>query len=525
MVAMRALALGAIVLGSIASASKPVPGVVQWQIEKKVIVPPRQNELLRKRGDTYEEVITNERFRGGYFTTCALGTPFQNVSLQLDTGSSDVWVPDVAAEACTANGQAADGCDLGAFNQNRSSTYRDVGRGEFNIQYVDGSHSKGDYFTDRFEIGGAVVQNMTMGLGIDTDIAYGLAGVGYALNEAIVAGTQSASSAYPNLPVVMQQEGLINSVAYSLWLNDLDANTGSILFGGIDTAKYEGDLTRIDIYQDPRTRQYTSFIVALTSLQAVSVTGSDTLTSTIFPIPVVLDSGTTLSYLPSDLAQQAWHEAGAVWESQVEMAIIPCSRASSGGHFAFGFGGPDGPVIRVGMDELVLPLTQGQAPVFDSGPYSGQDACEFGIQNITGGIYLLGDTFLRSAYVVYDLVNNQIGIAATDFNSTATNVVAFPSLGATIPSATIAPNQNRATDKPSYTTPAYSAMKGFGETATPTAVPSGSGGGGNGNGGNDGGDGGDENAGMKAPPFDRSGVVVMGVTMVFVMLGSGIIVF
>jgi hypothetical protein len=62
---------------------------------------------------------------------------------------------------------------------------------------------------------------MTMGLGIETDIAYGLVGVGYALNEAIVGNTQKTSSAYPNLPVNMMEEGLINTVAYSLWLNDL----------------------------------------------------------------------------------------------------------------------------------------------------------------------------------------------------------------------------------------------------------------------------------------------------------------
>lgn len=62
---------------------------------------------------------------------------------------------------------------------------------------------------------------MTMGLGRQTDIPYGLVGVGYALNEAIVGQTQSATSVYPNLPVHMVNEGLINTVAYSLWLNDL----------------------------------------------------------------------------------------------------------------------------------------------------------------------------------------------------------------------------------------------------------------------------------------------------------------
>lgn len=62
---------------------------------------------------------------------------------------------------------------------------------------------------------------MTMGLGLRTDIPNGLVGIGYAVNEAIVGTTQSLKSVYPNLPVNMVDEGLINTIAYSLWLNDL----------------------------------------------------------------------------------------------------------------------------------------------------------------------------------------------------------------------------------------------------------------------------------------------------------------
>lgn len=210
---------------------------------------------------------------------------------------------------------------------------------------------------------------------------------------------------------------------------------------------------------------YTSFLVAFTSMEAHSPSGSDTLTSTKFPIPVVLDSGTTLSYLPTDLANQVWKEAGAVYSSQFQLAVIPCQMQNSKGYFSFGFAGPDGPRINVTMDELVLDLTGGQPPLFSNGPYKGMAACEFGIQNFTSAPYLLGDTFLRSAYVVYDLINNQIGIAPTDFNSTRSNVVAFASKSAHIPSATAAPDQSKVTDAPSVTSPAYSASSGFTDSA------------------------------------------------------------
>ncbi|KAK4152531.1 mitochondrial elongation factor g 1-like protein [Chaetomidium leptoderma] len=431
-------------------------GVVQWDIQRTQ----RSDEFkkLKKRASTFEEVVTNERARGGYFATCRLGTPGQNMTLQLDTGSSDIWVPDSGAQVCRETG--TEGCALGTFNPSRSTTFTVVGKGEFDIEYVDGSSSKGDYFTDVFEIGGATLQNMTMGLGIKTDIAYGLVGVGYANNEAIVGNTQSLSSVYPNLPVSMVDDGLINTVAYSLWLNDLDASSGSILFGGIDTKKYKGDLTRIDVYPSQRDI-FTSFKVAMTSLEGHSESGQDTLTSTAFPIPVVLDSGTTLSYLPTDLAKQAWKEVGAVYSPDAKAAVLPCSMKNSKGYFSFGLAGPSGPRINVTMDELVLDLTAGNPPLFSDGLYKNQTACEFGIQNFTTGPYLLGDTFLRSAYVVYDLVNNQIGIAATDFNSTESNLVPFPSMSAQIPSATVARDQSKVTNQPSVTSPAYAASQGF----------------------------------------------------------------
>ncbi|KAK7752993.1 hypothetical protein SLS62_004942 [Diatrype stigma] len=441
--------------------------VVQWGIAKRE--PLEQSNLIRRQARSIEEIITNDKANGGYFATCKIGTPGQDVTLQLDTGSSDIWVPASDSGVCT-KGQSSKGCLLGSYTAAISSSFADAGEGSFSISYVDGSSAHGDYFTDVFEIGDTAVLNMTIGLGQETNIPYGLVGVGYIMNEA------SLNDRYPNLPVQMQKEGLIPTVAYSLWLNDLDASTGNILFGGIDTEKYQGDLTRIQVYKDPRSKMYTSFLVALTSLQAVSDTGSDFLSSAAFPISVVLDSGTTLSYLPTDLAQEIWQEVGAQWSDELNTAVLPCSLGdgTAGGYFSFGFAGAGGPVINVTMDELVLPLALGDTqPTFPegSGPYAGQTACRFGIQNFSSSTgatpFLLGDTFLRSAYVVYDLVNNEVGLAPTDFNATESNVVPFASHGATMPSATAAPNQDalgEGGDGPNASgEPSYGASDGFKE--------------------------------------------------------------
>lgn len=229
-----------------------------------------------------------------------------------------------------------------------------------------------------------------------------------------------------------------------------------------------GDLTRIRVLKDPFTNAISSFLVAMTSFSAHSPSGDDQLTSREFPIEVVLDSGTTLSYLPNDLASQIWQEVGAFYTADVGLAVLPCSMAASKGYFSFGFAGPNGPRINVTMDELVLPLSDPPAK-FQTGPYRGQDACEFGIQNASSDPFLLGDTFLRSAYVVYDLINNEIGIAPTRFNTTATNIVPFPSRGAEIPNSTVAPNQDAVTN-PSGASPTFGAQGGFGVDTSNSAA-------------------------------------------------------
>lgn len=306
-----------------------------------------------------------------------------------------------------------------------------------------------------------------MGIGIDTDIPFGLVGVGYPSNEAgVEAGTIQP---YPNLPLQMVNEGLTRTPAYSIWLNDLESASGSLLFGGIDTAKYRGPLTRLRLYPTKGdSTTINEFAVALTSVTAVSSSGTDKLASDIFPAAVVLDSGSTSSYLPPDLAQQIWAEAGVTLSSSGssssssssdDIPVVPCSYITSTAHFAFGFGGPNGAVIQVAMSELVL----GQIGTFSAGEHNGQDACVFGIRAASSGSTLiLGDSFLRSAFVVYDLANDEVALAQTVFNVTTSNIVPFASLSATVPSSTPAPSQAKIAEGVVTETPAhFTASRGF----------------------------------------------------------------
>jgi hypothetical protein len=223
----------------------------------------------------------------------------------------------------------------------------------------------------------------------------------------------------------------------SVLTTSLEAATGQILFGGIDTAKYDGTLSSLEIYPDPQSgsNQITSFTVAFTSLQVTSSTGTDTLTPSNYAVAAILDSGTSLTLLPDDLASVIVEELHATTDPTYGV-VLPCAVGNATGSLSFGFGGSGGPIIKVPISELVLPLydSAGNIVYFSN----GEAACQLGIEAAAGRPVLFGDTFLRSAYVVYDLVNNRIAIAQSNFNAGSSNVVAFASSGAPIPSATTA---------------------------------------------------------------------------------------
>lgn len=183
--------------------------------------------------------------------------------------------------------------------------------------------------------------------------------------------------------------------------------------------------------------------MAFTSLSATSKSGTDQLTPSTYAEAAILDSGTTITLLPDDLAEVVFEEFGAQYLQDLGAAVVPCALANANGTLDFGFGGSGGPTIKVNVNELVQPLTltDGQTPTYKN----GQTACQLGIQPAGDLPILFGDTFMRSAYVVYDLVNNRIGLAQTDFNATGSNVVPFASSGAPIPSATSAPNEAQVT--------------------------------------------------------------------------------
>ncbi len=357
-----------------------------------------------------------------YFANLSIGTPAQALRLHIDTGSSDLWVNTPNSSYCKSRRSPC--AAAGTYNANSSSTYSYVDS-SFNISYVDGSGASGDYVTDNLVISSATIKSLQFGIGYKSDSSEGVLGVGYQVNE-VQAGLSGTT--YANLPAKMAADGLIASNAYSLWLNDLDSSTGNILFGGVDTEQFHGTLATLPV--EPVGNSYSEFLITLTS---ISLAGTAIASNQ--KVAILLDSGTSLTYLPNAITSAIYQAVGAQYDSNQGAAYVSCSLAQNTSTLDYTF---TSATISVSMDELVISLTDnnGQPYTFSD----GTPACIFGISPAGSSTAVLGDTFLRSAYVVYDLSNNQISIAQTRFNTTTSNILEIGTGPNAVPSATAVSN-------------------------------------------------------------------------------------
>ncbi|KAF2471309.1 candidapepsin-4 precursor [Lindgomyces ingoldianus] len=407
------LALAAQLLSSVAAfnlVQRENPRVLNLDIQRRHVINPVARDRLRRRQKTVQETLDN--LETLYFANASLGTPEQKLRLHIDTGSSDLWANAASSQLCSSRGSQC--ADSGTYDANSSSTYEFV-NSAFNISYVDGSGAAGDYAKDTLHFGGQEIKGMQFGIGYVSSSPEGILGIGYTINEVQV--NRAGLKAYPNLPQLLADNGNINTNAYSLWLNDLDASTGSILFGGVDTEKYTGQLSKLPIIREQGV--YAEFIIALTSMgmngKAGSLFNNDT-------VPVLLDSGSSLMYLPDNLVRSLYSQFSAQYDSTQGAAFVDCGLADQNGSLDFSFSGV---TISVPMNELVIV----------AGYQRGKPVCILGIGPAGDSTCVLGDTFLRSAYVVYDLENNQIALAQTNFNATKTSIQEIQSGSNGVPDA------------------------------------------------------------------------------------------
>jgi hypothetical protein len=325
-------------------------------------------------------------------------------------------VESAKSEFCSGKQSAnPGGCSqYGVYDANSSSTSQYL-HSNFHVRYGDGTFANGDVVTDVVQIGGLHVTNLSLGIGYNTT-ANPVWGIGYSVGDY----EHTVDPSYLSTAAQMAKQGLIKSTAYSIWLNSLYSNTGSLLFGGVDTAKFVGSLTTVPIVPDA-DGSYTRLRVELDS---VSLGGKEQLGN---KTSVVLDSGSAFSTVPQALFDSINQTLGGLvgYLPSVSQPVCPCSLSSRTDtlDFKFGTGKISVPFSEMCMDPKRIPNSSSFL-----GTTPPADACIWGMSpqpvSTSGSetIYLLGDTMMRSGYFVFDLDTNQISLAQTNFKATDSNI-------------------------------------------------------------------------------------------------------
>lgn len=296
----------------------------------------------------------------------------------------------------------------------KSKTARELDS-NFTLRYSDQSNQTGKFVSETIAIAHVSFDDYPVGVSTQSnhlvnlppnETAAGILGLGYPRGETNV--INDVAEPYPNIVDRFAADGVIETRAYSIWVDSSDSSTaGSILFGAVDKSKYTGKLRAAPIVEGPSDKDFNRTAIQLTDLYLTDESGK----SSLFPRDTValamLDTGSTYSYMPKAMLDQLYASAGVLYSDEtLGSSVVPCDLYTANANFTFGFGATiDGPQITVPMSQLVS-----RFPI-DITFEDGTPACNFGIGVHPDGLILLGDSFLRSAYAVFDLENDRIALA------------------------------------------------------------------------------------------------------------------
>lgn len=407
----------------LASSALAAAGTLEYTIQKRSH--PLVDSQLQRRTDVNgtldQSLLTYFGGQDGlsYYLNFTVGTPPQHHTVILDTGSSDLWIPASNASFCTS----ALGCAGGSFDAAKSSSLEIMDREGFGVVYGDGSNYTGDYVRETIQIGDLSIAGVELGVayegsGSPAGINTGILGVGYSWLE-------GSENQYPNFVEALVGAGVVASRLYSVYLNTM-SSFGSILFGGVDTAKFTGDLTTLNLLYDSEVQGVANFYL---NLEKVTARTEDGNTTTLFEpdtaITVLPDTGSTSWMVPDSLYTAITTLAGV--DSFLSNTLLCNALPNSTLTLTFS-GNNSGPatldVPLASMFRAAILVTGGVATNSD-----GEPLCALSISrstDIATGLpfYVVGDAVMRSGYWVFDLDNGQVSLAQAALAAEESDIVA-----------------------------------------------------------------------------------------------------
>lgn len=337
-----------------------------------------------------------------YFGEIHLGTPRQAFTVVFDTGSSNLWVPssECKSAACLAHRR---------YEASRSSTHVKDGK-SFSIQYGMGA-VRGHTSRDVLHVGGLRLPGQAFG---ETTDAPGQAFLGTHFDGVFGLGYAALARASHHLPPfqAMLEAGLLREPLFSFHLARSDREAaergepmagagGEVRFGAIDGEKFRGPLHWFPVVR----RQYWEVDLAWVGI----VDSAEKIASPKHPLVVhnegraVLDTGTSTIFGPPEAISAINERLGATL-SLDGLYMMECERAKSLPPILFHLGNSSaaGNAFRLDPSDYIIRTNRGCVSSFMPISMHSDNGAE---------LWILGDSFLKRYYSVYDFGKHRIGLA------------------------------------------------------------------------------------------------------------------
>ncbi|KAJ5730706.1 uncharacterized protein N7483_005214 [Penicillium malachiteum] len=333
-----------------------------------------------------------------YATSITFGT--QTFDVIVDTGSSDTWVVKEDFECIdldTGDKTSESDCEFGT-TYTTDSTLKKISGEEFEIEYGDGEYLYGYMGTETVTLASITVDQE---VAIVTEAAWegdgttsGLTGLAYpALTSAYNEKTDD-QEVYNPIFTTMVNDGLIDSYFSLAISRNVSGDAGYLTLGGLPPITFNETFTTTDILItsiEGYTKTYDFYTI---EIDAVTLNGKS-LTAAGGSVQYIVDSGTTLNYYPTAIADEvnAAFDPPAVYSDDEGAYVVDCDATPPTHGITIG-----GTTFTINPLDLIL---------YAGTDDDGNDVCISGIDD--GGdddsedLFILGDTFQKNVVTVFDV--------------------------------------------------------------------------------------------------------------------------